>query len=358
MKRTNQYARKLKAMSSILAALIFAVIFMGVVDARKFVLGLSRQSGTIPAFCRIPYVKQTSFDAMTYSHNSGGIDTVDALAPSISSLVNRARRVREILYGDKSSTFVLDPSQLSYPSSTYDMTTDNAVRSGKSNFVVKRGFCNWLIPDTIMIGQYPGVTPESNGPTSNECRLHIQNMVQGAKISLFCCLQSEVPSQEDCVGWKEGKQGNEVYLEPESLRKEFPRPFARYGPLAQSLAESQLTFLHRPIEDVGVPTSNESLLLLLSSLIQHLEINNHGTIYLHCWGGRGRAGLVGCCLASLFFPKLSASEILDWIQAGYDTRSGAESMHDGLKRSPQTDAQRRFVRDFVRAVHYSTETTM
>ena len=331
---------------------------MASVDVRKFVLGLSRQSGTLSAFCQIPYVKKISFDAMTYLHISSGVNPNDALAPSFPSLVKRARRVREKLYGDNCSTFLLDPSQLSYPSSTYDMTTDNDVRSGKSNVVVQRGFCNWLIPNTIMIGQYPGMTPESNGPTSNECRLHIQNMVQDAKISLFCCLQSEVPSQEDNIGWKEGKQGgNEVYLEPESLKREFPRPFTRYGPLAQFFAESQLTFLHQPIEDLGIPTSNDSLLLLLSKLIRHLELNNHSAIYLHCWGGRGRAGLVGCCLASLFYPKLSANEILDWIQVGYGTRSGAESMHDGLKRSPQTDAQRRFVRDFVRAVHYTTERT-
>jgi hypothetical protein len=132
----------------------------------------------------------------------------------------------------------------------------------------------------------------------------------------------------------------------------------RYGPQAQSFAESQLTFIHQPIEDLGVPASNDSLLSLLLKLIQHLETNNHNAIYLHCWGGRGRAGLVGCCLASLFFPKLSSNEILDWIQLGYDARSGAESMHDGLKRSPQTEAQRHFVREFVRAVHTAEMTEL
>ena len=31
---------------------------------------------------------------------------------------------------------------------------------------------------------------------------------------------------------------------------------------------------------------------------------------------------------------------LGWVQAGYDTRHGATSMHPGLRRSPQTEQQR------------------
>ena len=328
------------------------MILVGRVDTRKFASGLSRPSRTTSSFCRFPYANKIIGNTMAFSHVSG-INPNDALAPSMSSLAKRARKVRVELYGDHATRppFVLDPSQLSYPSSTYDMRTDNDIKSRKKNTVVQRGFCNWLIPNLIMIGQYPGMTPETNGPTSNECRLHIQSIVQVAQISLFCCLQTEVPSQDDGAGWSKGEGWDEVYLEPESLRREFPRPFTRYGPLAQSFAESQLTFLHHPIEDLSVPSSNGGLLSLLSELIQHSEIDNHTAIYLHCWGGRGRAGLVGCCLASLFFPELSSTEILDWIQSGYRARSGAQSMHDGLMRSPQTEAQRLFVREFVEAVH-------
>ena len=76
----------------------------------------------------------------------------------------------------------------------------------------------------------------------------------------------------------------------------------------------------------------DSLLSLLSKLLQHLEImknNDHHhqpkIIYLHCWGGIGRAALVGSCLASLLYPELTANEILDWVQRGYDTRVTAKS---------------------------------
>jgi len=266
---------------------------------------------------------------------------------TIHTLLQRAQRVRQRIDDTISSTsFILDSSQLSYPSSAYNMN----VMEGSNKETVQRGFCNWLIPQTIMIGQYPGVTPESYGPTLKESQLHIQNMITDANISLFCCLQTEVPAQDDDITWN--NNGGEIYLEPEYLRREFPRPFTRYSPIAESFAsnnQQQLTFIHNPIEDLNIPTCNDDLLSLLSQLFYHLEDN--GIIYLHCWGGRGRAGLVGACLASLIFPELSSKQILDWVQRGYDTRLGAEYMSTGLKRSPQTQQQRVFVTEFVDNVH-------
>jgi len=111
-----------------------------------------------------------------------------------------------------------------------------------------------------------------------------------------------------------------------------------YGPLAQSsTSEEQISFIHHPIQDLGVPSSIDSLLSLLSKLLQHLEImknNDHHQqpkiIYSHCWGGIGRAALVGSCLASLLYPELTANEILDWVQRGYDTRVTAKSSNGTL----------------------------
>ena len=289
--------------------------------------------------------------------NDGEI--LDTAPTSICTLLHRACRVRSKLYKDDDDIglppFVRDASRLSYPSSVYNMNAINHMRKRNHNEkakTVQRGFCNWLVPQMIMIGQYPGQTPETNGPTSKECELHVRNMVRDANVSLFCCLQTEVPSQEDDIGWRDC---GEVYLEPQSVRREFPRPFTRYGPMARSFAESsQLTLLHNPIEDLSVPSCNDSLLSLLSQLLLHLENNDDddsGAIYLHCWGGRGRAGLIGSCLGSLLFPELSSIEVLEWVQRGYDTRLGAESMPKGLRRSPQTEGQRGFVKEFVNIVH-------
>lgn len=64
----------------------------------------------------------------------------------------------------------------------------------------------------------------------------------------------------------------------------------------------------------------------------------------------GRAGLVGACLLSLCRPDLNENAVLQRVQQGYDTRRGASTMPAGLKKSPQTEAQRQFVKSFVRAV--------
>ena len=71
------------------------------------------------------------------------------------------------------------------------------------------------------------------------------------------------------------------------------------------------------------------------------------------WGGRGRAGLVGSCMLSLLRPDLDGPEVLRLVQAAYDTRAGAGTMPGVLKRSPQTEEQRRFVKGFVSAVRAS-----
>lgn len=298
--------------------------------------------------------------AITFSSSSSIIEMQESSNPTIPELLRRARTLRNELYGKDSTTssatlpsFIFDSDQLAYPLSSYEMKIEDDRRRINTNRSVRRGFCNWLIPNKIMIGQYPGMTPEINGASSKECTIHIQNMIQHANINMFCCLQTEVPPQDDDFQWATG----EVYLEPMSIRQEFPRPFTRYSTLAQEVLSdtsddsSTICFIHSPIEDLSTPSCNDDLLGLLSTLLRHLESDSdNNTLYLHCWGGRGRAGLIGGLMGSLLFPELSSQEVLTWVQAGYDTRLGAKSMHPGLRRSPQTEQQREFVREFVALV--------
>ena len=175
----------------------------------------------------------------TFSSSSSIIEMHESSNPTIPELLRRARTLRNELYGKDSTTssatlpsFIYDSEQLAYPLSSYEMKIeDDRRRIITNNRSVRRGFCNWLIPHKIMIGQYPGMTPEINGASSKECTIHIQNMIKHAKINMFCCLQTEVPPQDDDFQWASG----EVYLEPMSIRQEFPRPFTRYSSLAQGV---------------------------------------------------------------------------------------------------------------------------
>lgn len=240
-------------------------------------------------------------------------------------------------------------------------------RTATKDNVYERGYCNWLIPGYLMVGQYPGQTPEAHGPTEDDVEKHLERIVRstknnsGAHVRLFCSLQSELPSQADYDTWI--RQDGMIFLEPESLRKQFPRPFTYYAPTVQRLCDEDSssrvspTFLHAPIDDLNVPESQEPLQELLLQLLTHMSNKEDGNaqqtaIYLHCWGGRGRAGLVGACLVSLIWPTLQAPQVLSYVQTGYASRLGHDQMPAALSQSPQTSSQRAFVTEFVQDYQY------
>lgn len=49
-------------------------------------------------------------------------------------------------------------------------------------------------------------------------------------------------------------------------------------------------------------------------------------MYVHCWGGRGRAGTVGACLLIRAY-KISAEEALVRVQRAFDTRGDGGRPH-------------------------------
>ena len=235
---------------------------------------------------------------------------------------------------------------LAYPSAYLKQDDD-----GKSGAHM-RGFCNWIIPGMLMVGQYPGQNPEANGPTAAEAAEHVRSVVADAGIRTFCCLQSEVPAQDDDNAWKKAETGGGgIYLDGYA-RAMWPRPFTWYAPIVHQVLDDTdgkaeaVRYLHVPIEDLTVPESS-GLYGLLNELLTIMDEKPSGGIYLHCWGGRGRAGLVASCLLSLLYPEVDATQILDLIQGGYDSRAGADRMPEALSRSPQTEEQRDFVRQFV-----------
>ena len=107
-------------------------------------------------------------------------------------------------------------------------------------------------------------------------------------------------------------------------RARWPARFVRYAADADAIAAETggaTRYLHCAIEDLSVPRMAE-LLSLLDQLLSHYEQGGQA-VYVHCWGGRGRAGLVGACLLALLHPGLDAAAVLDAVQRAYDSRSGA-----------------------------------
>ena len=216
----------------------------------------------------------------------------------------------------------------------------------------RRGWANWIIRDHLMIGQYPHCQPAVPGPDAADATAHLR-LVQAAGVNCFVCLQDELPSQDDDDAWP----ADGIQLPDPQHRQQWPAPFARYAEeanlLAAEMGRAPVSFLHCPIVDLSTPRDGlgdgATLLKLMDAMLAHYECGGGGT-YVHCWGGRGRAGLVGGCFLALVRPDLDGQQILRLIQAAYDTRVGASSMAGALKRSPQTEAQRSFVRSFANAV--------
>ena len=116
-------------------------------------------------------------------------------------------------------------------------------------------------------------------------------------------------------------------------------PLKPYDELLSEIATRRgITVRHvrMPIRDVSIPTAAE-MEAILAFIMATIEEQN--PIYVHCCGGIGRTGTVVGCLA--IETGARPESVLDDLAA---LRAGTER---GTKRSPETEEQRQFVRDWA-----------
>ncbi|GAX75232.1 hypothetical protein CEUSTIGMA_g2677.t1 [Chlamydomonas eustigma] len=217
-------------------------------------------------------------------------------------------------------------------------------------------YANWLVPGHVMLGRYPFVEP-------SRCLSRKQgeeqlSQILNVGITTFVCLQDELPPQDMLkISGKDGflpyKTTAELIqaalngpapetedlhaLRTPALNKFLP-PKKKQASLVTNRKE--LKFLHSPIVDLGLP-SVEALQKLLFDLETRLESGEK--LYIHCWGGRGRAGTVGACMLQRMYG-VSVDESLERVQRAFSTRG------DVQYKSPETDEQFEFVRNYARLV--------
>ena len=125
----------------------------------------------------------------------------------------------------------------------------------------------------------------------------------------------------------------------------FPDGAENYAIDVRGVASREPLFVRFPIEDLRPASSVECL-------VQHVyalgdRVLSGEVVYLHCFAGRGRTGLVAACLLGVLYNGMEAEEALERVGAYYRTRSqfAANSRaQDG--NSPETEPQRQQVRDF------------
>lgn len=219
-------------------------------------------------------------------------------------------------------------------------------------------FANWLVPGSLAVGRYPYVEP-SRCKSYEEGEAKLEALLK-AGITSFVSLQAEVPAQEQLRlagvnGFMPYKSAAELIKHsmvgppPADLMNGLRTPELdrflppRHKPANEAYmtyaAREQLEFARFPIEDLSVPTATQ-----LEEIVADLQrrVADGEVPYVHCWGGRGRAGLVGAAFLAATY-HLSAEEALERVQRAFDTRK------DNERRSPETDQQHRMVHEFVAA---------
>ncbi|GMH42345.1 hypothetical protein BSKO_10264 [Bryopsis sp. KO-2023] len=216
-------------------------------------------------------------------------------------------------------------------------------------------YSNWLVPGRIMLGRYPFIEP-SRCRTREMGEAQLRQILE-AGIGTFVCLQDEVPPQDEMrVGGENGFLPYKATVELIAAAMAGPPsaaivnglrnptldkflPPRRNPRTAQETPKIELKFLHNPIVDLGVP-STEKLANVLEDLEARVSLGEN--LYIHCWGGRGRAGTVGSCLLARLYG-LSGEEALNITSLAFQTRG------DGVNQSPETAEQVQLVKDFVRS---------
>jgi hypothetical protein len=128
-----------------------------------------------------------------------------------------------------------------------------------------------------------------------------------------------------------------ICLQPEEERGSGGRPFVPYTGLWHELATARgltVDWQRHPIRDMDVP-SGTVMRAALGAIA-----STEGVAYVHCWGGHGRTGTVGACW--LAGRGLEVEEAFERIR-----RSRQHDRHLRSFDSPQTDAQRAFVRSWA-----------
>lgn len=245
---------------------------------------------------------------------------------------------------------------------TTTTTNDNNIitlpdlRPLDDNYEAVHGFtsyANWLIPGHLMVGRYPFLEPSGRVKTRKDAEAQIRTLVQSGLIT-YVCLQAELPPQKDIPlrgvdGFLPYKacaliEASTHYGPPpaDEIVKLRNRDLDKFLPprrKARKFVDTrpELDFLHFGIRDLETPTSAAELDVIVDTVAGRVLRGER--VYMHCWGGRGRAGTIGACLLAKLYG-IDAEEALTRVQRAFDTRK------DNGRKSPETEQQYDAVRNY------------
>mmetsp|Transcript_1304 Transcript_1304/g.1669 ORF Transcript_1304/g.1669 Transcript_1304/m.1669 type:complete len:394 (+) Transcript_1304:83-1264(+) len=202
----------------------------------------------------------------------------------------------------------------------------------RKNYVGPTDESNWVIQGKLLVGAYPGCTDDD---------VHFSTLqsILRCKVTTFISLQNEYVHLRNL---NESSSANKLsFASSKNTKYGAIRPYIwdAYN-LCNSgnnnfVSASKLRMLHVPIRDCD--TTEDEIVVDIATVICFRILVLHEVVYLHCWGGHGRAGTIAAIVLGLLYG-VCANEALKRIQLYHDMRT----CHLGVP-SPQTSQQRQQV---------------
>ena len=170
---------------------------------------------------------------------------------------------------------------------------------------------NWVVPGRLMAGAYPGYDDDGANYKS------LYRLVE-CGVTTFVCLQREYDAEVSERNWREGNALRPYFNDVAKIARD---------------ADKSIDFVHVGIEDCDV-VDDRVIETLARQLAARLARDPREVLYVHCWGGHGRAGSLVCLLLH-FVYSLDAASALFRCQFVHDCRRLPI-----VVGSPQTSDQR------------------
>jgi len=103
-------------------------------------------------------------------------------------------------------------------------------------------------------------------------------------------------------------------------------------------------YLRFPIKDESIPQSTESVRGLIAKITKVIKGNPKAKVYIHCWGGVGRTGLVVGCLLGEFY-KQGYDETLKRLEQLFAACPKSDRRH-----TPETAEQHKFIASYIQGL--------
>jgi len=190
----------------------------------------------------------------------------------------------------------------------------------------------WAIPYKLMQGARPGFGLSDNTSLADQ----VNKIVGEGKVTTFVSLQAE------CL-----PENGSILLDGGGCRKSEPKNLPPYWKEVETAATQfsmpPPTFLYYGIVGMKTAKSIDSLSIAAKDLAKRIKLGE--TIYVHCGGGVGRAGLVSACVMGILYKNLTADAAIDYTTGLCHLRN-LESKEEKHYSSPETEEQKEQVRNF------------